>query len=239
MFRFIFQQVLLLVPLLLSPVFLSAQYSPDELYGSWILKRIDDQVVKTSVATTIEIVEGSVEFKLPMARSDVAAEWILKGDNKTIKINSERGEELWKIELLSEQQLMVFDIKSQQILVFKKIGDYEKKEVELPEEEHLKAPFDKVAVAEQKLLGYWVCRQALGLKVPLSSGELTLLLKENGEVELSLKDSKNEGTWQQVEERKAIAITINDNTSTWWIHQFKSTELHLLEKGIVFIFEKK
>lgn len=237
----IIQILLLFICSLFFVVVASAQYEPEALYGLWQIKRIGTLKIPATQAAKITIGEGQLLMHLPEGENDVHAEWTLKGDKKTMKITTESGnEELWKVENLSETALTLFDIKSEKLMILTKINTTE---VVFGKD---KEPIDdgsgnyaKIAVPEHQLMARWSFVKSEGKNVGLKPGDMIIELLENGAILLSMGGESVEGLWVPADEHTSIEVTVNDNTEKWWLHQYSSKELKIVDKGVVFVFERK
>ena len=229
---------LYLICIILAPKLL-AQYQPEELFGVWQMERIGNNKIPATYAATITIQQGTLLMEMPEGDPDIMAEWTLKGDLKTMKITTENGEELWKIENISDKQLTLFDIKQQKLMIFSKVEEWVKPNPEdIEPEEDGSGNYSKTAVPEHKLMGKWSFVRSEGLVVPLKNAEMKIQLIENGTIILQMGGETIEGTWAPADDHTSIEVTVSNNTAKWWVHQCSDKELKLVDEGVLFVFAK-
>jgi hypothetical protein len=231
--------IILLLFLILETI--SAQYKPQELIGTWQISRIGLLEIPTSQAARITIAEGKLLLQMPEGAMNINAEWTLKGDLKTMKINTETGgEELWKVENLTKTQLTLLDLKSDRLMILKKMNDRPLLLEEAPEpEDDGSGKYEKIAVKEHLLMGKWSFLRTEGSALALKKGDMLLELLENGGIILSYGSESTEGTWKPEDEHTSIEVTVNSHVEKWWLHQFSADEMKIVDKGVLFVFERK
>ena len=218
-----------------------AQYKTQELIGTWQISRVGLLDIPSKQAAKITIAEGKLLMQMPEGAIDINAEWSLKGDSKTMKIITENGaEELWKVEKLSKAELQLLDIKSDRLMILKKIDSKPLLLTDEPEpEDDGSGNYSKIAVREHQLMGRWSLLGTEGSNLALKKGDMVIELLENGGIVLSYGSESTEGTWRPEDEHQSIEVTVNSNVEKWWLHQCSAQEMKIVDKGVLFVFEKK